>query len=308
MLEQSGTLPTDRLYTGQRFEAGLELYDYRARFYDPLVGSFLSPDTIVPEPGHPRGWNRLAYVYGNPVRYSDPTGHCASLSGTAWSICANTVLAVAPAVHKANEYRNDIFFPNEHTTTWDRVEASTMVGGVPVVVAGAPTLIVKGVAYFTAAGTAACADGDCGNETRALQGVIERGFGGNQELYKQFIKQLHSALPSGTRIAIRGSSLTGQSWKTGRPFDALGPGTSDLDIVLIGRQAMSQWSLNAFYIRGINTMPLSDKMPNIAPALNPIRQTLQQMVGRPVNIQAMPRWFLELRKFVHNQSYLIFPD
>ena len=38
-----GAIPTDRRFTGQRWEASLGLYDYRARFYDPLLGRFLRP-------------------------------------------------------------------------------------------------------------------------------------------------------------------------------------------------------------------------------------------------------------------------
>ena len=68
--------PTDRRFTGQRWEANLGLYDYRARFYDPTLGRFLQPDPIVPEPGNPQALNRYAYVYNNPLRYTDPTGHC----------------------------------------------------------------------------------------------------------------------------------------------------------------------------------------------------------------------------------------
>ncbi|MDH7475764.1 MAG: hypothetical protein QHJ74_17450 [Anaerolineae bacterium] len=30
----------------------------------------------VPEPGNPQGLNRYAYVYNNPVRYTDPSGMC----------------------------------------------------------------------------------------------------------------------------------------------------------------------------------------------------------------------------------------
>jgi RHS repeat-associated protein len=76
LIEQSGaeSLPTDRLFTGQRLE-NIGLYDYRARFYDPLTANFLSPDSLVPRPGNPVDWNRYAYVRGNPVRYSDPSGH-----------------------------------------------------------------------------------------------------------------------------------------------------------------------------------------------------------------------------------------
>ncbi len=40
-----------------------------------MLGSFISPDTLVPEPGQPEGYNRYAYANGNPLRFSDPSGH-----------------------------------------------------------------------------------------------------------------------------------------------------------------------------------------------------------------------------------------
>ena len=67
--------PTDRRFTGQRWEASLGLYDYRARFYDPALGRFLQPDPLVPEPGNPQALNRYAYVYHNPLRSIDGDGH-----------------------------------------------------------------------------------------------------------------------------------------------------------------------------------------------------------------------------------------
>jgi len=48
---------------------------YGARYYDPALGMFLSPDTVVPEPGNPQSLNRYAYVLNNPLRYTDPTGY-----------------------------------------------------------------------------------------------------------------------------------------------------------------------------------------------------------------------------------------
>jgi RHS repeat-associated protein len=85
---ETGLFPTDRRFTGQRWEANLGLYDYRARFYDPALGRFLQPDPIVPEPGNPQGLNWYAYVYNNPLRYTDPTGHCP------WCIAAGIALIV----------------------------------------------------------------------------------------------------------------------------------------------------------------------------------------------------------------------
>ncbi len=75
---------TDRLYTGQRFDAATGLYYYNARYgacpersrRDPTLARFISPDTIVPGASDPQAWNRYAYVRGNPLRYVDPSGHC----------------------------------------------------------------------------------------------------------------------------------------------------------------------------------------------------------------------------------------
>jgi len=71
----TGTIYTDRLFTGQREMAGLGIYHFNARFYSPKLGRFLSPDTIVPGYANPQNLNRMSYVTNNPLRYTDPTGH-----------------------------------------------------------------------------------------------------------------------------------------------------------------------------------------------------------------------------------------
>jgi len=68
-------LPTDRRFTGQREETGLGCYDYGARPYAPALGRFLQADTLVPEPANPQSLNRYSYTLGNPLRYTDPSGH-----------------------------------------------------------------------------------------------------------------------------------------------------------------------------------------------------------------------------------------
>jgi len=71
----SGQTLTTYKFTGQREEAGLGLYDYGARWYDPALGRFIQPDTIVPNPGDVQSFDRYAYVNNNPLKYIDPTGH-----------------------------------------------------------------------------------------------------------------------------------------------------------------------------------------------------------------------------------------
>ena len=64
---------TDKQFTGHQLEGSL--YYMQARFYDPVVGRFLAPDSIVPDPKNPQALNRYSYVLGNPLRYTDPTGN-----------------------------------------------------------------------------------------------------------------------------------------------------------------------------------------------------------------------------------------
>jgi RHS repeat-associated protein len=62
-------------YTGQELDYEANLYNYGARLYDPEIGRFISPDSIVPYPGNPQSLNRYAYVQNNPVNRIDPTGN-----------------------------------------------------------------------------------------------------------------------------------------------------------------------------------------------------------------------------------------
>ena len=72
----TGTADVAYKYTGQERDPSTGLYFYNARYYDPALGRFISPDTIVESPLHPQTLNRYAYAGNNPVLYNDPTGHC----------------------------------------------------------------------------------------------------------------------------------------------------------------------------------------------------------------------------------------
>ena len=71
------SLNTDRKFTGQTEDEAAGLYWYASRAYDPEIGRFVSPDSMVPAPGNPQSLNRYSYVYNNPLKYTDPSGHTA---------------------------------------------------------------------------------------------------------------------------------------------------------------------------------------------------------------------------------------
>jgi len=52
---------------------------YNARYYDPAIGTFISPDTLVPDVTNVFDYNRYMIARGNPLKYNDPSGHCATL-------------------------------------------------------------------------------------------------------------------------------------------------------------------------------------------------------------------------------------
>ncbi|MDQ3918720.1 MAG: hypothetical protein M3348_09595 [Acidobacteriota bacterium] len=134
--------------------------------------------------------------------------------------------------------------------------------------------------------------------------VIELAFGGDERRFREFVEAVRGAVPEGTTVVLRGSSVTGERYDDGAPFDADGPGTSDLDLTLVGTEILGEYILDGFYLPGVHTKPLSDKDPDIAPGLVPLRERLQKMVGRPVNIQATRDIWMRLRGDWLGQPYL----
>ena len=57
-------------------------------------------------------------------------------------------------------------------------------------------------------------------------------------------------LPPSTSAVVRGSAVSGVRWKDGAPFDADGPGTSDIDLTLVGPDLLALYSLDGFFVPG----------------------------------------------------------
>jgi RHS repeat-associated protein len=71
----TGTDTVSHKFTGKELDASTGLYYYGARYYDPEIGRFITPDTIVQAPYNPQTLNRYSYCNNNPINYVDPTGH-----------------------------------------------------------------------------------------------------------------------------------------------------------------------------------------------------------------------------------------
>ncbi|HEY3523422.1 MAG TPA: hypothetical protein VGK63_06935 [Candidatus Limnocylindrales bacterium] len=142
-------------------------------------------------------------------------------------------------------------------------------------------------------------------DTELVAELVSRAFDGDWDRYASFLATLRSGLPADTRIVVRGSGVQGESYRSGEPFDARGPGTSDLDVVLLGEAAMALWHADAFYLPNVNTLPLDDDNRTVAPDLEPTRAAAQEIALRPVAIQAMAPWFLELRSALQGTPYLV---
>ena len=133
--------------------------------------------------------------------------------------------------------------------------------------------------------------------------IIRLAFDGDALRFREFCAKLKTGLPEGTGVALRGSVVTNKRWEDGRPFDAGGRGSSDLDVTLVGDKVRQYWREDAYYIPALHTKPLCDEDPGIAPALNPLREELQKLVRRPVNFQATANLILYARDVLFDEPY-----
>ncbi|PJZ29480.1 RHS repeat-associated core domain-containing protein [Leptospira kmetyi] len=61
-------------FTGQIEDKESQLYYYKSRYYDPVLGRFVQADSEI-HPNSVNGQNRYMYVEGNPVNFKDTTGN-----------------------------------------------------------------------------------------------------------------------------------------------------------------------------------------------------------------------------------------
>jgi hypothetical protein len=142
------------------------------------------------------------------------------------------------------------------------------------------------------------------SEEEKRQNVVRLAFHGDEELFAAFCREIEAVIPPATTVILRGSAVTGYRWKDHAAFDADGPGTSDLDLTLVGAEIVKFFTVTGFFVPDVHSRPLSDEDPDIAPLLVPLRARLMEMVGRPVNIQASREIVIQFRGDLLGQPYL----
>jgi hypothetical protein len=145
-------------------------------------------------------------------------------------------------------------------------------------------------------------------EAEKRDNVIRFAFDGDPAKLDRFVQLIKNAVPADTGVVLRGSSVTGFRWKDGAPFDGDGPGTSDLDLTLVGDKILEYYKVTGFFVPGVHSRPISKDDPDIAPDLIPLREQLMAMVQRPVNIQGTRDIVMYLRGEFLGQPYLTLVD
>ena len=196
--EDSGAVSLSHKYTSQELDAETGLYYYGARYYDPVLARFISPDTIVPSFSSPQSFNRYSYVYNNPLLYVDPDGN--------FGIFA--VMAISATVNAANTYTHGGSFRD----IMQSAAQGAVYGAIGYVSGGS---VLGGM--ISGGMNAAMTGGNVGEgiASGAISGAMSSVVAGIQNPALQAFAQIGtSALMSGVQTKMAGGSF-GDGFRSG---------------------------------------------------------------------------------------------
>jgi RHS repeat-associated protein len=70
----SGSTPNEMYYRGEQWDSDLGLYYFRARYYNPITGRFVSRDPDDGDLTKPASLHKYLYAGGDPINGWDPSG------------------------------------------------------------------------------------------------------------------------------------------------------------------------------------------------------------------------------------------
>ncbi|MFY1829326.1 RHS repeat-associated core domain-containing protein, partial [Myxococcus fulvus] len=180
----SGNDDFRRKYTGLELDAS-NLYYASSRYYSPLLGGFITADTMLGAPEEQAGaFNRYAYVLNDPMTLSDPSGF--GLFSWIGSLFSSVVSGISKAIDRvANFFTNTVkpwFEKHWQEIVSYTVDVLLVIGGValcfiPGLQGAAAALMTIGVGALVGAGLGGLAY----NITTSLKGeTFEWGKWGTQ--------------------------------------------------------------------------------------------------------------------------------
>jgi len=75
LIDNQGSTPNTRLFTGEEFDLDLGLYYLRARYHNPDTGRFWTQDSFPGFQEDPASLHKYTYAHNDPVNNVDPSGH-----------------------------------------------------------------------------------------------------------------------------------------------------------------------------------------------------------------------------------------
>jgi RHS repeat-associated protein len=235
-------LPTDHTFTGQKLDRNTGLLYYGARYYDSGLGTFISPDSLIPDPGNPQDLNRYSYTRNNPLKYRDPSGHWVEtawdIANIAWDIAE---VAAAPTPLNIGALVVDV--------------AATVLPGVP----GGAGLLARGskaatkvVSHADDAVDAVRLAGHMGDGAHTVLTASRlRQVGAHSDEGVKLVKALaaQSTHGSGTRVVlgkwVEGGGYIAEAQKNGGIYYETASGVWDA----LGKNDALAWAVNEQFLR-----------------------------------------------------------
>lgn len=261
------TAQTSRGFTRHEMDDEVGLINMRAREYDPLLGRFITADTMVPGAANSQSYNRYSYALNNPLSRIDPSGQ--------WSL-KKAVKKITRAVHDVGE--------RIHIDTAYRAYARSIVAGAYVAggffaSGGNPAGAIAGARAFYESNKVYNAGGSTGDilKTGAASGVgtyaALEGIGGMYDSWINGIVQTQS-------VTLATAKVAGQQYVNAQFREAVGNyaaqqgySLTEFNLGLFGFSALgnvmpgvgsrldqgtwgnTEWGIRGFMHRGLQGLP-----------------------------------------------------
>jgi len=205
LFKTAGTKDSDYKFTGQRLDDSTGLYYYNARYYDPMLGRFITPDIFIQSPYDPQTLNRYSYCRNNPIIYTDPSGHFLQIIAViAFAAAANAgINATVTAINGGS---------------WSAIGASALQGAAQGAAFGAGTLVggpAVGGLFAGAVGGAINGGGVPGAIQGAAFGAITAGIASHIPVPRNVWAAAATRIATGAGIGGTMSVMTGGDFAEG---------------------------------------------------------------------------------------------